>query len=377
MDSPSLSIWQSLKLKATLLAIPSYVFPRAILQHCCHKLVKVRCPSQIDLIRNHVIRWLGSSLDYQQLRVATQAPKIDSSILARNSTLLDLKAANSKVQEKEFNAFWVPHITDSEYTVLFVHGGGFTSGSTAGCARYLIQMATELCKGGVKCRVLSIDYDLSPEAQFPAALSQVSAAYAHAVSLAKPIILVGDSAGGHLCMSLLRHIHTPHPQIEGIPGAQIPKLLVLNSPWVDLNNTGASVRQNQSFDCVDKSTLDRWSRQYLGSSGKLDTYTDHSNPKNCWKGVLPENTLITAGEFECFISDIRQLALTIEKDRYDGLELLVEPLKCHAWPAVDFAFGTLDNSEIGAGESAITAFAMKGLRYQVDWILKHCGQKEL
>ncbi|PVH71106.1 alpha/beta-hydrolase, partial [Cadophora sp. DSE1049] len=294
-----------------------YVLPRATFQHFCYRLLNARCPSQIDLIRNHVIRWLGSNLDYQQLRVATQAPCVESSILARNPTLSDQKAVILSVQEKGFDAFWVPHIPDSEYTMFYIHGGGFASGSTAGCAKYLIQMATELCKGGVKCSVLSIDYDLSPEVQFPTALRQVSAAYAYVVSLGKPIILVGDSAGGHLCLSLLRHIHTTHAQIEEIPGAQIPALLVLSSPWVDLKNTGVSVRQNESFDCVDKSTLDRWRHQYLGPSGTLNPYTDHSNSKNSWKGVLPENILITAGEFECFASDIRQLALAIENVSLD------------------------------------------------------------
>ena len=181
-------------------------------------------------------------------------------------------------------------------------------------------MATELCKRLLKCSVLSIDYDLSPEAQYPTALSQISAAYSYAVSFGKPVILIGDSAGGHLCLSLLRHIHNPHTQIEAIQKAQIPELLLLTSPWVDLKNSGVSVKQNEGFDCVDKSTLDRWARQYLGPSGTLDTYTDHLSAKNCWNGVLPEHTFITAGEFECFVSEIRQLALAIENVSLENIQ---------------------------------------------------------
>ncbi|KAH9224413.1 Alpha/Beta hydrolase protein, partial [Leptodontidium sp. 2 PMI_412] len=200
----------------------------------------------------------------------------------------------------------------SEYTIFYIHGGGFASGSTAGCAKYLIQMATEICQRGMKCSVLSVDYDLSPEARFPTALRQISAAYTYAVTLGKPIFLIGDSAGGHLCLSLLRHIHTPHPQVKEIPVPQIPELMVLISPWVDLKNIGESVRRNAPFDCVDKATLDRWSRQYLGPSGTLDSHTDHLNAKNSWQGVLPKYTLMIAGEFECFVSDIEHLAIAIK-----------------------------------------------------------------
>jgi acetyl esterase/lipase len=169
-------------------------------------------------------------------------------------------------------------------------------------------MASELCSRGLNCSILSIDYDLSPEARYPTALRQISAAYSYALSLGKPVVLFGDSAGGHLCLSLLRHIHIPHPHIQAIRNAQVPDLLVLVSPWVDLKNSGASVRRNAAYDCLDKPTLDRWSRQYMGSSGSLDVYTDHLNSKAVWEGVLPRRTLMIAGEFECFFSEIRELA---------------------------------------------------------------------
>lgn len=91
-----------------------------------------------------------------------------------------------------------------------------------------------------------------------------------------------------------------------------PRLLVLVSPWVDLKNTGTSVLQNVSFDCLDKKTLDCWAAQYLGASNELDDYTDPLSSKYLWRDVLPKSTLMIAGEFECFVSDIVDLARNIK-----------------------------------------------------------------
>jgi hypothetical protein len=65
------------------------------------------------------------------------------------------------------------------------------------------------------------------------------------------------------------------------------------------------------------------------------------------------------------------LLTTTFQDGVKGMDLIVEPLKCHAWPAVDFAFGLpplADGEE--CGEDAAVTLAMKGLRRQVDWIVE-------
>src|SRR5689334_15507912 len=35
----------------------AFVLPWALVQHFFHRLMNARCPSQVDLIRNHVIQW--------------------------------------------------------------------------------------------------------------------------------------------------------------------------------------------------------------------------------------------------------------------------------------------------------------------------------
>lgn len=200
----------------------------------------------------------------------------------------------------------------ADYIIFYIHGGGFISGSSAGNAKYLLQIATELQERGLSCSVLSVEYDLSPEVQYPTALRQISAAYAYTCAKGKSVILVGDSAGAHLCLSLLKHLHTPHPKIKAIQEPTLPRLLVLVSPWVDLKNTGTSVLRNAPFDCLNKNTLNCWAAQYLGASKQLDEYTDPLRCKSRWRDVLPQGTLMIAGEFECFVSDIVELAKNIK-----------------------------------------------------------------
>lgn len=50
--------------------------------------------------------------------------------------------------------------------------------------------------------------------------------------------------------------------------------------------------------------------------------------------------------------------------------MCIEPLKCHAWPCIDFAFGIPKDSNEMASETLEVTQAMKGIRLQVEWIVK-------
>ncbi|KAH8589601.1 Alpha/Beta hydrolase protein [Bisporella sp. PMI_857] len=312
MADASLDLWQRIALKITYYAIPTYVIPRTCFKYLFCRVRKERCPSQSDLIRNHVIRWLASSLDFRQFRLATREREDISSILDGYPELLQ-------------NGARVLELPDAGFTIFYIHGGGFTSGSSLGNARYLLRMVAELQRKGISCNILSVEYDLSPEAQYPTALRQISAAYACVSSKGKPIILSGDSAGAHLCMSLLKHLHTPNPKIQPCLEPKFPDLLVLVSPWVDLKNANPSVVRNSSFDCLDKRTLDRWAQQYLGPSQQLDEYTELLSEGTQWGDILPRSSFIIAGEFECFASDIISLAKNIEAVRKAHFTKVIMP----------------------------------------------------
>ncbi|KAL6716759.1 hypothetical protein ACLMJK_006327 [Lecanora helva] len=96
----------------------------------------------------------------------------------------------------------------SNLTILYLHGGSFYMGSPAGSRAIVAQLVKRT--GG---RVFSLDYRLSPQEPFPAALLDALVAYLallyppdgafHDPVPASSIVLAGDSSGANLCFALL------------------------------------------------------------------------------------------------------------------------------------------------------------------------------
>ncbi|MGH8882531.1 MAG: alpha/beta hydrolase fold domain-containing protein, partial [Stackebrandtia sp.] len=98
-------------------------------------------------------------------------------------------------------------------TVLYLHGGGYTVGSSITHRSLNGRLAA-----GTGLPVYSLDYRLAPEHPFPAALDDAEAAYLDLISThgyrPERIAIAGDSAGGGLSLALAqrliaRHGHTP------------------------------------------------------------------------------------------------------------------------------------------------------------------------
>ena len=93
----------------------------------------------------------------------------------------------------------------SDVTVIYAHGGGFVVGGLESHD----SVCAELCSAtGIKVR--AIDYRLSPEHKYPAALDDCLAVFNETPG---KIVLVGDSAGGNLCAAI-SHV-TRDPRILG------------------------------------------------------------------------------------------------------------------------------------------------------------------
>ena len=92
-----------------------------------------------------------------------------------------------------------PKEISSNTIILYIHGGGFVSGSAASSKGYSSMLANYS-----GCRVYAIDYSLSPENAFPTALDDC---YEAIVNLKKmypdsKIAVAGESAGANLCIAL-------------------------------------------------------------------------------------------------------------------------------------------------------------------------------
>ncbi len=110
--------------------------------------------------------------------------------------------------------------------VLFLHGGGFVMGSIASHDGICRDLAARI--GGV---VVAVDYRLAPEHPFPAGLLDAEAAldWLHARWPGRPVVVMGDSAGGHLAAWLAGR-------------DPLPALQVLVYPALDPEGTTASHR---------------------------------------------------------------------------------------------------------------------------------------
>ena len=86
---------------------------------------------------------------------------------------------------------------DGDITLLYLHGGGYVVGGLDSHD----DVCAELCRdAGIE--IVSIDYRLSPEHIYPAALDDTAAAYRHLVGQGRRAIVGGDSAGGNLAAAL-------------------------------------------------------------------------------------------------------------------------------------------------------------------------------
>ncbi|KAK1822293.1 hypothetical protein LTR12_003233 [Friedmanniomyces endolithicus] len=122
-------------------------------------------------------------------------------------------------------ALWLrPLHASPKHVLLFFHGGGYSFGSLAS-HRKLCGHLAKACNA----YALMIDYRLTPEHPFPAALEDCVAGYRYLLDQgfeAKNIVTIGDSCGGGLATTVpLKAVR------EGLPA---PGAVVALSPWFDV-----------------------------------------------------------------------------------------------------------------------------------------------
>ncbi len=180
-----------------------------------------------------------------------------------------------------------PELTDK--AIFYTHGGGYVTGN---CVDHRMHVAKFVKATGIGA--LLYDYRLAPEHPFPAAMEDTLTAYrwllGQGLSPAN-IIIVGESAGGGLCLGSLLAIRD-----EGLP---LPTAGVAFSPWTDLKCSGDSYQTNALKDISTPGSWDIWGDYYIGSN----------NPEHPWISPLYGNLeglppiLIQVGDHEILLDD--------------------------------------------------------------------------
>jgi acetyl esterase/lipase len=203
--------------------------------------------------------------------------------------------------------------------LLFLHGGGYVTGSPA-LYRHLLWRFAD----AAAARVVAIAYRLAPEHPFPAALDDAAAAWRGLLAAGadpRRSAALGDSAGGGLALALALRLRDD--------GAPLPAALALMSPWTDLALTGPSLTANAAADpMMHPADVRDLARHYLAGADPCHPYASplYGDPA----GLPP--TLIQVGGDEILRDDAVRLA---DRMRWAGgaVELEVWPRMPHVFQA--------------------------------------------
>lgn len=149
----------------------------------------------------------------------------------------------------------IPKGSNKDKLIMYVHGGGYVSGSCADHRGFVSKFAE-------RCGVINYlyEYRLAPEHPFPAALDDSVKIYEQLLIMEKKaenIIIAGESAGGGLVLAILLALKE-----KKIP---LPKAAVAISPWTDLT---CSSQSYTSKNKVSLAPLNSWlvfSKHYIGN----------------------------------------------------------------------------------------------------------------
>lgn len=121
--------------------------------------------------------------------------------------------------------------------VLDMHGGALILCGGPLCRLMGLGLAAKVGR-----RVWTVDYRMPPDHPYPAALDDCLAAYRALLRERAPqeIVVNGGSAGGNLAAALMLRARD-----EGLP---LPAALVLNTPEIDLTESGDSFHTNNGVD---------------------------------------------------------------------------------------------------------------------------------
>ncbi len=211
-------------------------------------------------------------------------------------------------------ALWVTtKDSDPNKRILYFHGGGYVIGSIRG----YLPLASHLSKA-TGASVLLIDYSLSPENIFPAAVDDAKRAYKWMLDNGpegeeryKKAFISGDSAGGGLSVATTLAIKDDN----GI----LPNAIMPISPWVEMDPVSQSYEDNKELDpFVSKDGIAWFSSVYVPNENERKN--PYASPLyGDFKDFPP--MLIQVGTREVLLDDSKKLN---EKAKSDGCDVEIQ-----------------------------------------------------
>ena len=146
-----------------------------------------------------------------------------------------------------------PRNASRAYCCLFVHGGGFTSGSPNSSYRPFSSKMAKL----MGMTIYVPDYTLTPEASYPTQMRQILSLAKSLHNAYEHIILFGDSAGGTIALS------------AALTAPKLFSRCIFLSPWIDLRSLATSY--SPRIMCAGGQVTGAGDPVFLGSSQHNET----------------------------------------------------------------------------------------------------------
>lgn len=201
--------------------------------------------------------------------------------------------------------------------IFYTHGGGYVTGS---CQDHRMHVAKFVQGSGVGAFLYN--YRLAPEHPHPAAVEDSLTAYRWLLGQGvspEHIVIVGESAGGGLCLALLLALRD-----SGLP---LPAAGVALSPWTDLKCSGASYKTNARADISTLGSWTVWSKYYAGENDPALPWI--SPLYGDLRGLPP--IMIQVGDAEILLDDAVRYAQKAQDAGVD-VTLRVWPGMVHCFP---------------------------------------------
>ena len=247
---------------------------------------------------------------WKTVRQSTVAPQPDD--LVSNAQWDVLTGEPGGVDYLEIDAggvpaLWaVPHGTAQDGPVLLCfHGGGYIGGSMFTHRKMFAHLAK-----AIGARALVVDYTLLPQGgTFPRPIVEGVTTYQWLLDQGIPagrIAFAGDSAGGHLAMTVQLRARG-----QGLP---LPVATMLLSPWIDLAVTGESLEYNEGKDLI-------FTRQWI--TDMAAGFLNGHDPRDPAAGPLHADLsgfgpiYIHVGDQELLLDDSRMLAKHAQQSGVD------------------------------------------------------------
>ncbi|KZT40813.1 alpha/beta-hydrolase [Sistotremastrum suecicum HHB10207 ss-3] len=260
----------------------------------------------------------------------------------------------AKVETCRIPAYWYhlpkqpllgdsPPVSPDEKIILAFHGGGYrilSAHPSSSCQSQTRDTLTAVSKktSNIK-RILSLEYRLTTDTSnpFPAALLDAVSGYSYLVNTIgfKPenIVLMGDSAGGHLAINLARYL-VRNPEC----GLKPPGGVIAQCPWADMGTSqrgpGTSSEKNLESDFMVRET-------YVAAKAFVAPRSWEAVNASPDPYLMPGSKYISAERAQGIFEGFPKTFVTAGGGEilYDGIVTMVERMKADMGERVTFYEG--------------------------------------